>query len=278
MPSARWRAFAIPPLASEIVPLLDDPDAERAGPGGHDRGRAGRGRGGAGAARASPEGRAPSGCGGRRWWRWRGWTARRSLAAAAKWRTSADWRERAAAAEGDRRRRRRRRPWFLSDRDPAGRRRRSPGLGRARSKGRMRPWSPRPAGCCSTPMPPCGAWRPTPWRGPPKPDDLTPADRRLPAHRRATPFPMPRSRRSAPSWPSGVPRPRPGPGWTRSSWPRRRGRRTTWSGAGRRRTGPSSRLRWGPSSPDRHRPQRPGLPRPRPPVRARARIPSRGPR
>ncbi len=90
---------------------------ERAGPGGHDGGRARRGGSGAARSRASRRGRAPSACGGRRWSRWAGWTAlglrrRRGQMAGQRRLEGAGGRR-----GGDRRGRSGARPWFLSDRD-----------------------------------------------------------------------------------------------------------------------------------------------------------------
>ena len=60
----------------------------------------------------------PSACGERRWSGSPGPTRPPSPSASARWRSSADWRERAAAAEGTAIAGPGRRPWFLSDRDP----------------------------------------------------------------------------------------------------------------------------------------------------------------
>jgi cyclophilin family peptidyl-prolyl cis-trans isomerase/HEAT repeat protein len=104
-------------LASEIVPLLDDPTANVQVQAAMTAGELGGAEAARGLARVA-EGKGPFG------------VRREALVAlgrvdsaafagaATKWRASADWRERAAAAEGAAIAGAGPRPWFLSDRDP----------------------------------------------------------------------------------------------------------------------------------------------------------------
>ena len=275
MPCARWRASATPRWRPQIVPLLDDPQpnvqvqaAMTAGElGGAEAARRARAhRGGEGALRRAAGGAGGAGPGRqRRLRRRRGQMAGKRRLAGAGRRGGGHGHRRSGAAS-------------LVPVGPgsAGRRRGPPGLGRrGRGSGsgaaRRGPPAARPADAAVRSVAADAVARAA--------DAGRPRRRwsRPSGERRATPSPMRRSRRSARSWPSGAPRPRPqsagGPGVRRLG---AAARGLPASGGGRRRTGPSWRRRWGPAYPIATGRSAAGLPRPRRAATCSPRIPWRG--